>query len=62
MGLLDAIIEGIGNVILFIIGIFVLIFGVIIAGSSKDNTILSIIGFISIIVGLGLLVAKYKRQ
>lgn len=56
MGIFDAILEGIGNVLLLIVGFFLFILGALMY---NDNNIL---GFIFIIVGLGMIVAKYKRQ
>jgi membrane-bound ClpP family serine protease len=57
MSFIDAILEGIGNVVLLILGIIVAFIGLFMM--SSKNTI---IGFILIIIGMGMAAAKYKRS
>lgn len=56
MGILDAILEGIGNVLLVIVGIIIFLAGIFIFPSNN------IIGFVLVIIGLGMIAAKYRRQ
>ncbi len=62
MGLIDSISEGITKVVLFIVGLFVLLFGVIVGATGK-STITGIFAFIIVIVALGILYAsaRYTR-
>ncbi len=55
MGFIDAIVEGIGNVLLRLGGLFVIFFGIVVMAASKGNTILMIIGLVILVIGLGLI-------
>ncbi len=57
MGFIDAILEGIGNVVLVILGIIVFFLGAYLMFSVNN-----IIGFIVLIIGIGLMAAKYRRK
>lgn len=58
----DAIIEGIGNVVLFIIGVFLIFLDLAIIMFSFGNVFFIIFGFVILIVGMGMVAAKYRRR
>ena len=62
MGFIDAIVEGIGNVLLFFGGLLVILLGLSALFASKGNNILMIIGLVILVIGLGLAASRYKRQ